>query len=110
MRWVAIVAAALMLGACAAQDFTKEGASEEQFVRDEQLCQAQVRRMTVNQRNVDESRRDVHRTDQARTGQSALPDMMSTQGERRSTGRLMEQCMVARGWSPKAPWWQRLGS
>lgn len=110
MRRAALALAALLLGACAAQDFTKEGANEEQFVRDEQLCRAQVRRMTVSQRVVDDSRRDTHRTDQARTGQSTLPDMMATQGEQRSSARLMENCMVARGWTPKAPWWQRLGS
>jgi hypothetical protein len=108
-RW-ALALAALTLTGCAAQDFTKEGASEEQFVRDEQLCRTQVRRMTANQRVVDESRRDTHRADQARTGQSTLPDVMAAQGEQRSSGRLMEQCMVARGWTPKAPWWQRLGS
>ena len=110
MRIAAALAAALLLAACGSPDYTKEGASEEQFVRDESLCRAQVRRMTANQRNVDDSRRDVFRGDQERTGQHALPDLMATQGDQRNSTRLMESCMTARGWTPKSPWWQRLGS
>lgn len=99
-----------VLAGCAARDFTKEGAGEQEFVRDESLCRAQVSRMAAHQRVIDDSRRDAHRADQARTGQSALPDTMAAQGEGARTGRLMESCMTARGWTPKAPWWQRLGS
>ena len=104
---VAIVAG---LAGCAARDFTKEGASEQEFVRDESLCRAQINRMATHQRVIDDSRRDTYRSDQARTGQTALPDAMAVQGDSARTGRLMESCMTARGWTPKSQWWQRLGS
>jgi hypothetical protein len=112
MRRLLLVAAvaALSLSGCAASDFTKEGASEQEFVRDEQLCRAQVNRMAAHQRVVDDSRRDTFRTDQARTGQSALPEAMASQGDIARKSRLMESCMTARGWTPKAPWWQRLAT
>lgn len=107
---IAVLATALTLGACAAKDFTKEGASEEQFVNDESLCRAQVRKMTIVQRNIDDSRQDTFRGDRERFGQTALPDAMSATAEQSRTGKLMENCMQARGWQPKSQWWQRLGS
>jgi hypothetical protein len=114
MRTLVLLAVALpmaLLGAgCADSDYAKEGNSAEQLSRDEALCRAQVRRMTAAQRNVDDSRRDVYRSDQSRTGQTALPDMISNQGDTVRTGRLMEQCMSARGYAPKASWWQKITS
>jgi hypothetical protein len=107
---LAHLAALLVLQGCASAEFTKEGASEEQFVRDEQLCRSQVRRMLATERDIDDSRRDVFRSDAARTGQTTLPDIMANSGDSRRSNRLMENCMTARGWSPKSPWWQRLGS
>ena len=104
------LAAGAGLAGCAARDFSKEGASEQEFVRDESLCRAQVSRMAAHQRVIDDSRRDTYRSDQTRTGQNALPDTMAVQGDSARTGRLMESCMTARGWTPKAPWWQRLAS
>jgi hypothetical protein len=105
-----IAAAAFAVVGCAATDFTKEGASQEQFARDELLCRGQVSKMTAVQRNIEDSRQDTFRGDQERFGQTALPDTMSAMGDKRRTGKLMENCMQARGWQPKSQWWQRLGS
>ncbi len=107
---VGLLAAALVLAGCAAKDFTKEGASETQFLDDESLCRSQVRKMTATQRDIDDSRQDTFRADQQRFGQTVLPDTMAAMGDKNRTAKLMENCMQARGWQPKSQWWQRLGS
>jgi hypothetical protein len=104
------VAALLALGACAPRDYNRDGASPEQQANDEQLCRQQVRKMVATERNVEDSRRDTFRSEQARYGQTALPDTMASQGSVARENRLMESCMSARGYAPKAQWWQKLGS
>ena len=105
----AFLAAMTMVG-CASSEFIKDGASEQQFATDESLCRAQVRKMIATQRDIEDSRQETFRTEQQRFGQTTLPTAMSAVGERNRTARLLESCMQARGWQPKSPWWQRLGS
>ena len=41
---------------------------------------------------------------------SALPDTMSNYGDSKSSDRMLERCMSARGWAqPTKPWWQKIG-
>jgi len=69
-----------------------------------------VRRMTRDDRAIADQREEMGRSDGQRFGQTTLREQMSATGDRSRTAKLMESCMTARGWTPKAPWWQRLGS
>jgi hypothetical protein len=111
---MAAMVAALLLAACqqqAANSEAKQNANPEKYSRDRQLCLAQVDDYMRNRRNVDESRRDVFRGESDRFGQSQLPDSMAAYGDSKTSDRMMERCMEARGWAqPQKPWWQRIAS
>ena len=82
----------------------------ERYARDQQACEAQVGDQMKQRRVVDDSRRDVFNDNQDNFGRSALPDTMSNYGDSKSSDRMLERCMSARGWAqPTKPWWQKIG-
>jgi hypothetical protein len=112
-RTMAAMVAALFLSGCQqpASTEAKQNANPEKYSRDRQLCLAQVDDYMRNRRNVDDSRRDVFRGESDRFGQSQLPDSMAAYGDNRTSDRMLERCMEARGWpQPQKPWWQKIGS
>ena len=54
---IALVIAAAAMSACAPKDFSKDGATAEQFTRDESVCRSQVRAQSQQERNIDDQRR-----------------------------------------------------
>jgi hypothetical protein len=113
-RTLAVVAAALALGGCdpspaGGADPTK-GANAERYARDRQQCQAAVDQTMRTRRTIDDSRRDVFSDPTDNFGRSALPDTMATYGDNRSSDKMVDRCLVSRGWAqPQKSWWQKIG-
>lgn len=96
----AALAAALALGACAARDFTREGATQDQFKAEEAACRAQVDEMMRRERNIVDDRQTTLGRYDERSGRTMLPTQMAQRDDSNRSGRLMENCMKARGWTP----------
>jgi hypothetical protein len=102
---------AFLLAACElpqpAPTVKRAPGDSERYARDRDLCRAQANESMKTRRNVDDSRRDVFRSDYDRYGQTTLPEDMANYGDSRRTDRLIASCMEARGWpQPQRPWWQ----
>lgn len=98
---IALVIAAAAISACAPKDFSKDGATPEQFTRDESLCRSQVRAQAQQERNIDDQRRATFAAERERYGQQGLYTDMANQGYKFNFERSMASCMEARGWAPK---------
>jgi hypothetical protein len=110
-RTAASLLALLALAACEqpASNEPKQGANAEKYARDRQSCQTQVDDYMRQRRNIDDSRRDVFNDNQDRFGRSGLPDTMAAYGDNKSSDRMMERCMAARGWTqPQKSWWEKI--
>ncbi len=98
---IALVIAAAATSACAPKDFSKDGATSEQFGQDESQCRSQVRAMAQQERNIDDQRRATFSAERERYGQQGLYSDMANQGYKFNFERSMANCMEARGWAPK---------
>jgi hypothetical protein len=112
-RALAVMLAGLALAACdespgGGADPAK-GANAERYARDRQQCQAQADQQMRTRQRVDDSRRATFDDNQDRFGRSALPDTMANYGETRSSDRIVERCLQARGWAQdQKSWWQKI--
>lgn len=100
----------LLLAACGeqqpAQGDPKAGANSEKYQRDRDLCRAQVDNYMKNRRSP-----EVFPGDYGAQGQTTLANDMAYYKDDRRSDRLVESCMVQRGWpAPDRPWWQKIGS
>jgi hypothetical protein len=111
-KLIAFIAAVAVLGACTSQpaDEAKRQTNPEKYGRDRELCRAQVDEYMRTRRNVDDSRRDVFSGSPNSAGQRELPNQLDAYSDTKSSDRMMESCMGARGW-PQAQkqWWQKIG-
>jgi hypothetical protein len=98
-----LLVAAILASACAPKDFTKQGATAEQYSRDEAQCRAQTRKTAEDERNIEDQRRAVFMGERDRFGQQDLYKTMDNQGYVNNYDRLVARCMEARGWAPKNP-------
>ncbi len=88
-----------------------KGANAERYARDRQQCQTQVDEQMRTRRRVEDSRRSVFDDNQDRFGRSALPDTMDVYGDNKSSDRMLERCLEARGWAQQQKsWWQKITS
>jgi hypothetical protein len=88
------------LAACTASDYSRDGATDDQKRRDQSLCKAQADELMIKERAIVDSREaTIGATD--RMGRTQLPEQMAQRDDRNRSGRLMENCMTARGWTPK---------
>jgi hypothetical protein len=110
---IPLIGAVILLGACTqpASDDARRQANPEKYARDRELCRAQVDEYMKTRRSVDDSRRDVFSGSPNSTGQRELPTKMDAYSDSRSSDRIVEDCMAARGYqqAPKQ-WWQKIGS
>jgi hypothetical protein len=80
--------------------YTREGATDEQKRADQAQCRAQVDELMVKERAiVDDRESTIGATD--RMGRTQLPQQMAARDDRNRSSRLMENCMVARGWTAR---------
>ena len=107
------LSALVLLAGCQEQRATPapSQAGGDKYARDRERCRGQVIEYMRTRRDIDDSRREVHRGESDRAGMNALPTQMAAYGDNKNFDKLMSSCMEARGWAP-APtsWWQRLGS
>ncbi len=95
-----ILAATLALAACAEPQYSRDGATDDQKRKDEALCRSQVDELMIKERAiVDDREATIGATD--RMGRTQLPQQMAARDDRNRSVRLMESCMVARGWTAK---------
>ena len=97
-RGLFVLAAVFALAACTDPKYTRDGATDEQRRADQAQCQAQVDERMIKERAiVDDREATIGATD--RMGRTQLPQQMAARDDRNRSSRLMESCMVARGWT-----------
>jgi hypothetical protein len=93
-----LFAAALTLAACAPQ-YSREGADAAQLRRDEALCRAQVNDMMGRERAIVADRETTLGAKDQQLGRTQLPQQFRDRDDSNRSGKLMQSCMSARGWT-----------
>jgi hypothetical protein len=97
----AIAGLALVLSACDGPNapYAKSGADAEQTRRDHADCRSRVNAFLAKDHGIDEDRRASIPGDGRPTGPSNIRRDMDSGSDSRRSGRLMNDCMQAKGYS-----------
>lgn len=93
-----VFAVLLALAACAPQ-YSREGADAAQLRRDEGLCRSQVNEMMGRERAIVSDRDATLGDTDRRLGRTQLPQQLRDRDDSNRSGKLMQACMSARGWT-----------
>ena len=104
---VAALFAAVTLCACDA-DYSREGASDEQYQRDVSACRSFTGEMMAKERGINMDREATVGASDRQYGYTRLPQQMAQRSDSMRSDKLMDMCMQQRGWTPKRKansWW-----
>ncbi|HJQ56943.1 MAG TPA: hypothetical protein VJ890_08560 [Vineibacter sp.] len=93
-----VAASALSLAACAPQ-YSRDGADDAALRRDEALCRAQVNDMMGRERAIVSDRETTLGAKDQQLGRTQLPQQFRDRDDSNRSGKLMNSCMSARGWT-----------
>jgi hypothetical protein len=97
-RLTVVFAIGLALAACAPQ-YSREGADDAALRRDEALCRAQVNDMMGRERAIVADREATLGAKDQQLGRTQLPQQFRDRDDSNRSGKLMQSCMSARGWT-----------